>query len=223
MKPKLGLAIVFAAISLAPLSLSKSARAAITAADFCNSPRLKGIVDAVLCKRDNCGDEGKLTDFAFACTQVDPADAARVGGEAVRIDLGEDTRDAAFTRINDSYPTLEALTRLRLDPPPKLTELSPCDCLATIETKTQCKIEKCPTDKPANPPAATTPGSDSTPPKAQVPDQPATENSGHSALSGGSSLCSLGHGDLPGQPALWACLGLLNGLLLLAWRRRTLS
>ncbi|MCE9624395.1 MAG: hypothetical protein K8R69_02910 [Deltaproteobacteria bacterium] len=175
----------------------------------------------MLCKRDNCGDDGKLNDYIFACTQIDPADAPRLGAVAVRIDINEDTRDAAFTRVNDSYPVLEALTALRFDPPPKLIELSACDCLAMIEAKTQCKIEKCPTEIPAQAPAEPPPASDSTPPKAQAPDMPATGNNGQPAISGGSGLCSLGYGDQPNQSTIWACLGLLNGLLLLGWRRRT--
>ncbi len=219
MKPKLGLALVLAALSLTSIPISRPVRAALTAADFCNSPRLKGIVDAVLCKRDNCGDEGKLNDYLFACTQVDPADAPRIGAEAVRIDLGQDTRDAAFSRVNDNYPLLEALTRIRLDPPPKFNEIPPCDCLAIIETRTQCKIEKCPVEAPAPAPAAPAPAADSNSTKAQVPDQPAPDNSGHSALTGSGGLCSLSYGNPPRQSTVWACLGILHGVLLLGWRR----
>ncbi len=110
---------------------------------------------------------------------------------------------------------------LTVDPPPKFTELSPCECLAMIEAKTQCRIEKCPTEMPVKAPAVP-PAPDSTPPKAQTPDQPSTQNSGRFALNGGSGLCSLGYGDLPNQSTIWTRLGLLDGLLLLAWRRRTL-
>ncbi len=214
---RLSLAISLAVMSLVSISFPPSAHAAITAADFCNSPRFKAIVDAVNCQRTNCGDEGKLADYPFICTQVDPTDASRLGADAIRIDTSEDTRAGALTRVNDSYPLLEALVSMRVDPPPKLIELSPCECLATIEAKTKCGIEQCPPEKPAEPPPAP-PAEAPAPPKAQTPEQATAGNNGQVALSGGG-LCSMGRGD-PSQSRIWAYLGLLNGLLLMGWRRR---
>lgn len=216
MKSKLGLAITVAIMGLIPLSSPKSAHAALTAADFCNSTRFKSIVEAVNCKRDNCGDDGKLNDYIYICTQVDPSDADRLGAYAVRIDTSEDTRLGALTRVNASYPTLEALQALRLDPPPKLKELSPCECLAAIEAQTKCGVEQCPPEKPAEVPPP--PPAEANSDKAQTPEEAPAGNNVQPAISGGG-LCALGYKALPGPAATWIGFGLLNGLLLLGLRR----
>lgn len=214
MKLKLAFAISLAVLGSVPFSSPSSAQATFSAADFCNSARLKAIVEAIKCKRDNCG--GDYTDYIYACTQVE--DAARFGADTVRIDVNQDTRAGAFTRVNDNYPVLEALNSMRVDPPPKYTEIPPCECLALIEAKTKCGIEQCPAEKPAEVPAEP-PAEAPAPPKAQVPDQAPAGNSQQVALSGGS-LCALGFGDFSNQSMAWAGWGILGGLSLLGLRHR---
>lgn len=187
------------------------------ATDLCASPRFEEIIAAIECKRKGCPDPdgAKEAMYVRACTEVDPEAANVLGAVSVRDDGNLQNQRSVLRRVNESYDLIEALEVTRLEKPVKITTLEPCDCLAKIAAKTQCKVELCPKEPQAPPPANPQPADE---PRAEPADKDVVPERTESSLQGGS-FCSLStQADVAASG--WAWLFLPLGSALWLWRRR---
>ena len=220
MNRKISLTLAFAAgfLLLTPFASGQEAVRVIST-DICSSPHLKEILDAIECKKSNCPDPDGSKDAIYqqACTEIDPMTVREVGGDAVRVETDPSTRIGVFNLVNDSYPTIEILTRTRVTNPIKSNLLSPCDCLAKIEARVKCNIALCKTEP--NPPAPENPPPANPPPAPEPPQagKDVTPQRADPVLEGGG-LCSLG--SSAGTTDILGWIFLLGASGLLPYRRK---
>lgn len=185
--------------------------------DLCASPRFEEIIAAIECKRKACPDPDGAKDALYvrACTEVDPEAANVLGAVSVRDDGNLMNQRSVLRRVNESYDLIEALEVTRLEKPVKITTLEPCDCLAKLAAKTPCKVEQCPKETQAPPPANPQPADE---PRAEPADKEVVPERTASSLQGGS-FCSLNtNAAVPASG--WAWLLLPLGSVLWLWGRR---
>lgn len=211
---------LFACLTITSRAYGQEAAKAV-ASDLCTSPRLEEVLAAIECKRKSCPDPDGSKDglYVRACTEVDPEAANILPGINSRDDGNFNTLRTVLRRVNDSYDLIEVLEVTRVEKPVKTTTLEPCDCLAKIAARTQCKVELCPKETQAPPPVNSGPANEPRPEQAGkdvVPERTA------SALQGGS-FCALNlHGVSVGSGLAW--LALLAGIAgLWIYRRRRIQ
>lgn len=191
-----------------------------SAADLCASPRFEEIIAAIECKRIACPDPDGAKDYLYvrACTEVDPEAANLVPAISARDDGNFNTQRTVFRRINESYDLIEVLDVTRFEKPVKTTTLPPCDCLAKIATKTQCKVELCPKENPIPPPANPRPADDA---RTEPPEKEVVPTGSSPSLQGGNFCALDSRSPAPGSGWIWMFMPFGSGLWLL--RRRRIS
>ena len=183
-----------------------AAQAPAPAVTICESIEFPKVIAAIECVRDNCSDpDGSKKDlYTNVCTDIAPESENLFPAVRVSDDGNLNTQRTLLARLNPDYYMIEAAQALRFEQPIKYTTFTPCDCLAKLESKANCKIKLCPTDSQA---------------QAGLPGK--ADTAGNATAADGAGSCSLSPAAGNASPLFtWTFLAGVYGLLLNRLRKQ---